>query len=237
MENARAGSNTHKIGFAKPKVKRRRIRFKAAYLVFWSRPSMQSVSNDNFGPLVAYLVPGATVLVGASQFVPTVRSWLAATPADAPTIGGFLYLTIASLAVGMTVSAVRWALIDTLHNWTGLAMPALDFSRLGVNVEAFSLLIRIHYEFYQHFANMFVATAVAYVCYRVRRGGLLPLGWVDLGFVLLEVVFFAASRDTLRKYLTRGRQLLGESKDGRHESGLADGRLTCNSYSPGKLSL
>jgi hypothetical protein len=47
---------------------------------------MQSVSDTNFGPLIAYLVPGATVLFGASQFSATLRLWFAATPADAPTI-------------------------------------------------------------------------------------------------------------------------------------------------------
>lgn len=169
---------------------------------------MQSVSNANFGPLVAYLVPGATVLTGASQFLPAIRAWFAVTPPDAPTIGGFLYLTVASLAAGMTVNAVRWALIDRLHGWTGLAMPPMDFSKLGPNVEAFSLLIRIHYEHYQYFANMVVASAAAYACYRVRIGGLLPVGWPDVGFVLLEAVFLITSRDTLRKYYHRGAQLL-----------------------------
>jgi hypothetical protein len=45
---------------------------------------MESVTNANFGPLIAYLVPGATVLVGFSQFSPVLRSWFGATPADAP---------------------------------------------------------------------------------------------------------------------------------------------------------
>jgi hypothetical protein len=31
---------------------------------------MQSISNDTFGPLVAYLVPGATALIGLSPFLP-----------------------------------------------------------------------------------------------------------------------------------------------------------------------
>src|SRR5258706_433321 len=118
---------------------------------------MLGVSNDNFGPLVAYLVPGATVLLGASQFSPTLRTWFAATPADAPTIGGFLYLTLASLAVGMTVSAVRWATVDQFHVRTGAPIPRLDFSTLGRNVEAFNLLIRIHYEHYMFYSNEFVA--------------------------------------------------------------------------------
>ena len=113
---------------------------------------MQSVSNANFGPLIAYLVPGATVLLGFSQFSPVLRTWFASTPTDSPTISGFLYLTVASLAVGMTVSAVRWALVDSLHSLTGLSLPPLDFSRLGNNVEAFSLLIEIHYRHYQFYA-------------------------------------------------------------------------------------
>ena len=140
---------------------------------------MLGVSNDNFGPLIAYLVPGATVLLGASKFSPTLRSWFASTPADAPTIGGFLYLTLASLGVGMTVSAVRWAIIDKIHARTGVPIPPRDFSKLGPNVEAFHLLIRIHYEHYQFYANMCVGMAIAYACYHFKLGGLFPLaGWI-----------------------------------------------------------
>src|SRR4051812_28341633 len=80
---------------------------------------MQTVTNDSFGPLIAYLVPGATVLLGLSQFSPTLQSWFAAAPAETPTIGGFLYLTVASLTAGMTVNAVRWATIDNLHRIGG----------------------------------------------------------------------------------------------------------------------
>src|SRR5437899_8339262 len=157
--------------------------------------AMQSVTKDTFGPVVAYLVPGATVLFGFSQFSTTLRNWFATAPADTPTIGGFLYLTVASLAAGMAVSAVRWAVIDTLHAHTGLPAPSLDFSKLGKNVEAFDLLIEIHYKHYQFYSNSLVALAVAYACYRVKLGGLLPLSWPDLGCVVLEAVFFATSRD------------------------------------------
>ncbi|MBI3462170.1 MAG: hypothetical protein HY000_03790 [Planctomycetes bacterium] len=174
---------------------------------------MQSVSNDTFGPLIAYLVPGATVLLGFSEFSPTLRMWFAATPADAPTIGGFLYLTVASLAAGMTISAIRWAVVDTLHSLTGLSLPPLDFSRLGKNVAAFTLLIEIHYKHYMFYGNMLVATAIAYVCYRAKLGGILPLGLPDAAFVALEAVFYATSRDTLRKYYARSQQLLETPPD------------------------
>jgi len=185
---------------------------------------MESVTNANFGPLIAYLVPGATVLVGFSQFSPVLRSWFGASPADTPTIGGFLYLTVASIAVGMTVSAIRWAVVDTLHSITGLPLPPLDFSRLGKNVEAYALLIDIHYRHYLFYANMFVATAIAYACYRTKLGGLWPLGWLDLGFPLLEAVFLLTSRDTLAKYYVRGQQLLAANPRSVQRSSVAQRR-------------
>ncbi len=185
---------------------------------------MQPVSNGNFGPLVAYLVPGATVLLGVSQFSPTLQAWFTSAPTNVPTIGGFLYLTVASLATGMSVSAIRWATIDQLHAWTGLPIPRRDFSKLGRNVEAFSLLIRIHYEHFQFYSNQLVALAIAYACYRANTGGLLPLGWLDLGFVLLELLFLATSRNTLRNYCNRTEQLLSlRRNDGVKREGLSVG--------------
>ena len=38
-------------------------------------PTVLSVSSDNFGPLIAYLFPGTTVLLGASLFSGVLRSW------------------------------------------------------------------------------------------------------------------------------------------------------------------
>jgi hypothetical protein len=133
---------------------------------------MESVTNANFGPLIAYLVPGATVLVGFSQFSPVLRSWFGASPADAPSIAGFLYLT------------------------------------------------EIHYRHYQFYANEFIATAIAYACYRAKLGSLLAVGWLDLGFVLLEAIFFVTSRDTLRKYDARSRQLLASDASSSHRDAI-----------------
>jgi hypothetical protein len=44
-----------------------------------------------------------------------------------------------------------------------------------------------------------------------------PLGLPDAGFLLLGIVFFLGSRDTMRKYYIRVAQLLGERRRSRHE--------------------
>lgn len=147
-------------------------------------------------------------MIGFSQFSPTVAQWFALNQPDGPTLGGFLYLTVASMIVGMTISALRWATIDRLHAMTGVRMPALDFSRLGNNVAAFRLLIEIHYRHYLFYSNMGLASAIAYLCYRVAHFDSSML-LMDLGFIFLEAVFIAASRDTLNKYYSRGGELLG----------------------------
>lgn len=172
---------------------------------------MQPVSTSNFGPLVAYLVPGAVALAGLSQLSPDIRTWFIGTEGTGPTIGGFLYLTIAAIAAGMTVSAIRWAIVDTLHHNTGLQMPR-DFSKLGDKVSAYSLLIRIHYEHYQFYANAFVAIAIAYICHRSAIGWSASVGSTDVVFALIESLFLLTSRDTLRKYYSRGAQLLASPR-------------------------
>ena len=170
---------------------------------------MQNITNANFGPLIAYLVPGATALWGISEFHPALRSWFAFASPEAPTIGGFLYLTVASIACGMVVNAIRWAVVDSFHRKTGLPLPPLDFSQLGHNVEAFNLLIEIHYRHYQFYSGMCVATLIAYLSHRSRHGGFWPLGWLDVGFLAIEIIFLLTSRNTLRNYYSRGTQLLG----------------------------
>ena len=155
---------------------------------------MKDVSYASFGLLIAYIVPGFTALWGLARVSDTVRSWLGANPATAPTVAGFFYATLASVAAGVTVSTLRWLLIDTLHRSMGVRWLQWDFSRLQKNVAAFQLLIEIHYRYYQFYGGMMVSSVIAYLTWRLSLGfWSTPVGWTDLGFVLVEVVFFLGS--------------------------------------------
>lgn len=172
---------------------------------------MKEVSSSNFGLLIAFLLPGFMVLWGASYFSETVKHWLSGSNASAPTVGGFMYVTLASVAAGVTASTVRWAVIDTIHHWTGLPRPRWDFFRLRDNVGAYNLLNDNHYRFYQFHGNALIALLFVYVARRVDEGVFTArVGWFDLGFAILSVILFVGSRDTLRKYYVRVSQLLGD---------------------------
>jgi hypothetical protein len=172
---------------------------------------VKHVSADNFGLVIAYLLPGFVALWGTSPLLPGAAAWLA-TPAgcSTPTVGGFLYGTLGSLAAGLLVSTVRWAVIDRLHHMTGIPEPRWDFSRFGTRVEAFDSLVQDHYRYYQFHANMLVAVAFAVAADLLR--GARPLGQGLLpGVALLGIgaVLFLGSRDTLRKYYRRTAAVLG----------------------------
>jgi len=171
--------------------------------------SVKETSITNFGLLIAFLLPGFVALWGVSYASDVVRSWLGASSDNAPTVGGFLYVTLASVVAGLTVSTVRWLAIDTLHHWTGVARPAWDFSLLQQNVAAFDVLVEFHYRYYLFYANMVVAIAFNTLMRHVAASPRpISLDWIDVAALLLSLVFLAGSRDTLQKYYRRGEALM-----------------------------
>jgi hypothetical protein len=159
---------------------------------------MSTLSNRNFGLIIAYLLPGFVAVWGVSYFSPTVESWIAASQEGAPSVAGFMYVTLASLGAGLTVSGVRWAIVDSIHHLTGLRRPAWRFVKLDDKLQGFLLLNESHYRYYQCFSNLFIAAGFTYAAWLISSGkGLGGAGWANLHFVLLEAVLFANSRDTL----------------------------------------
>lgn len=161
----------------------------------------QEISDTTFGIFIAYLLPGLTALYGLPFGVNGQPWWTLAAGTD-PSLPQLALLLVAALAAGLTVSTVRWLVIDGVHHRTGLRPVAWDFARLGENVGAFEFLIQIHYRYYKFYANMVVALVWAYA-----TGGY-TAGWRGLAYWLLAALFFLGSRDALRRYYDRVGRLL-----------------------------
>lgn len=171
--------------------------------------SMREISSRNFGLLIAFVLPGFTTLWGASYLSTTLRSWIMGAGTTGPTVGGFLYVTLASVACGLMVSTVRWAIIDRIHHRTGLPQPNWDFSRLQQHFAAYEMLNEIHYKFYQFNANALISLIFVGVSRRIHFGLCSKAsGWFDAGLLVLAVILFIGSRDTLRNYYKRVSDLL-----------------------------
>lgn len=166
---------------------------------------MSPVSSDNFGLLIAYLIPGFLALCGISPHSELIETWLGATAENPPTIGGFLYVTVASVAAGITVSTVRWLVLDYVHHRSGLSPPALSPTDLQANIDAFKSAVEYHYRYYQFYGNTLVALVVLLVGrFPAWNTAVDRLRWTTMiALVFLGALFFKASRDALKKYYTR----------------------------------
>lgn len=160
-----------------------------------------------FGLTIAYVLPGSVALWGISSLSPMVANWLSVQPQSNPTLASFLHALLASLTTGLTISALRWLLIDTLHHHTGVPFPNPDFSKVQEKLEAFQLAIEMYYRYYQFHANLVIAIAVAGFCRWVAGVGVSSAGIIVL--LPLEALLLAASRDSLARYYARIAQLLG----------------------------
>ena len=170
----------------------------------YGRP-VKDVTTNNFGLLIAFVLPGFVLLWGMAPYSSTISGWLGQATGNAPTVGGFLYITLASVGIGQLVSTLRWLLIDSLHHATGIQKPNVDFSRLKDSVDAFDRLIEIHYRYYQWHANALVASIIA----AVLRWSADGFQCHEFGLLLaIDVLLFVGSRDTMSKYQRRVEDLL-----------------------------
>jgi hypothetical protein len=76
--------------------------------------------------------------------------------------------------------------------------------------------VEAHYRYYQFHSNTLVAMLFSYAAWRPTLGSR-PVG-SDIGIVFLSAIFFAVSRDNLRRYYGRAAVLLGTlNKEFPHE--------------------
>jgi hypothetical protein len=166
---------------------------------------MKDVSDKNFGVIIAFLLPGFLLLWGLSFSSADIAGWLATASADkGANIGGFLYATLASLALGLIISAVRWLIIDSaLHHIFGPARQNINFGKL-IDKDAFAAfqgVVENHYRYYQYYSNTFVALVSVVAVYCGVGKELSGRMWI--GVITIGAALFLASRDTLKKYYER----------------------------------
>ena len=164
--------------------------------------------EKNFGVIIAFLLPGALFLFGLSYSSDTVSAFLHQYSAkDGPQIGGFLYVTLASLAVGLLLSAVRWLILDWSVGLTLKDKPDFDFNKFSNKdvYAAFIAIVENHYRFYQYYSNSLIALLLVMIAYCYKHGFSVKAVTAS---AILGVALLLGSRDALGKYYKRGKQVL-----------------------------
>ena len=175
----------------------------------WLRRGSVRRTSIGFGLLIAYVLPGFSVLVAASLVVPALQVWLLGPAQHSSAIGGVLYVTAASILIGQLLNLVRWATLDQAHQLTGLQRPTWKESLLERRREAFELLVENLFRYHQFYGNLAVALPLCWVAFRASAAAVTATwGVIELPLIALEVLLIAGSRDALRRYFSRTQTLL-----------------------------
>lgn len=173
---------------------------------------MKTEAAADFGQIIAFLIPGFVGLWGATYVSPEIRTWLVTTSGQSKDLANVVFVLLASLAIGLTVSAARAIFLDWIHEKTGVRMSKIDYKKLNdANAKTFDGIIQNHYRYYQYYGNTLVAVVVAVV---IRQIVLKELPWADwgrfsLGLLVLVALYFG-SRDSLDRCRRKMIDLLGE---------------------------
>ena len=173
---------------------------------------MKDVTEKNFGVVIAFLLPGFLFLWGLSFSLDEVSVWLYnSTVNTSPTVGGFLFATLASLSLGLLISSVRWLVIDFILKLTGVKDPGLNYSMLKDKDKyaAFIGVIENHYRYYQYYSNTLVSIVLAFIFYLIFGNENLST-WHYIVIFAIGIALFTGSRDALKKYYERANAILSE---------------------------
>lgn len=158
-------------------------------------------SLNDFGLVIAFVLPGLTFLFGCRYLSKEVQSVASLESLSAMSISSLVLFVLLSIAAGLLVQTIRWLLIDTFHHHTGIRPGKWDFAKLPSNLSAFDGLTENHYRFYQFYAGMVIGLIWILICHQYAQH--INLGTTDLVIVAITVLMLLGSRDTLRKYYSR----------------------------------
>lgn len=165
----------------------------------------------NFSLIIAFILPGFLFLFGTVWLVTYASAELVSQLGPVLQVGGFLFVLLAATACGMILSAIRWAILDTLHYLTGLRSPAFDFGKLEGRSSSFMLVVENNYRYYLFYGNSLIALVGLFVVAWLE-GVPLATRWLTM-LLSLMVVLLLASRDSLKRFYIRTSQIIGIPTD------------------------
>lgn len=164
------------------------------------------IEGLNFGAAIAFVAPGFLAFKGLSYQSATLQSWLAAAVEKDQGVGVFLFVLLASTALGIGVSGVRALLIDSLFfsrlafRWK-LDRPKVEWDKLDDQKrQALNTLIDGFYRYYQFYSNSLIGLIVLLI----GRSSVTPTPpwtiWHWVGLLAVGFSLLWSSHDSFRKY-------------------------------------
>jgi hypothetical protein len=158
--------------------------------------------SEYFGLMIAFLVPGFLAVWAISSLDPVAGGWIGTASQQQTTIGGFLFVVLASLGIGVFISGIRSVLEGMILN----PGPNIDERNRREHESVYKDLRDQHYRFYQFHGNTAISLALAYMILlgRDRVNAAVTIAWL-----LAEIVLLFNAAKQIRAYRAKCLKLLG----------------------------
>jgi hypothetical protein len=170
-------------------------------------------SGLDLGFVIAFVAPGFVAFYALSYHMPMAGEWMNAASKANQGVGVFLFVLLASLAMGLIVSGIRALTIDKFlcfRRLLGLiAVPKVAIDWAQVDSEKLPIILTVRDAFYRHY-QFYSNSLVALIFWAFSRATAeeprLPWGlWVVVVLGLCALLFSA--RDSLSRYEKAIRQI------------------------------
>jgi hypothetical protein len=183
---------------------------------------MPDVTSTFFGLTIAFLAPGMVGLFSLKYWLASANRIFDTVLAGKANAGLFLFLLVGALALGVVVSAIRWAVYEVaaerhpkLRNWFGEAPAAQD--RVGrwtpERLAAFRAAVDETYRYHQAYGGLTITLPSLFVgwlhTHREAPGAQTTL-WIV--FVALEVLLIAGSFNAKSRYYRNAKAIFSDPK-------------------------
>lgn len=172
-------------------------------------------SGLDFGAIIAFVAPGFFAFRAIAYQLPTAAAWLTAAADKEQSVGVFLFVLLASLALGLVVSGIRALLIDAVLGWSVLGRFAVrPYAIKWASVKDGNLVVLVtirdnFYRYYQFYANAFVALCMSALA-RWRSTEPALDKFVLALLVVTLVVLLLSARQSLQRYSDAVTQLFSK---------------------------
>lgn len=170
-------------------------------------------SGLDLGFVIAFVAPGFVAFLALSYHVPAANAWMDAASKAKQGVGVFLFVLLASLAMGLIVSGVRALSIDKLLRCPWLlrkfAVPAIAFDWAGLEGKKLPVLLTVrdaYFRHYQFYSNTLVALVLWAVSHATSGVASLSCGQrvvISIGIIALLL----SARDSLLGYTRAANQI------------------------------
>lgn len=174
--------------------------------------TVKDITSTSFGLLIAFLLPGLVGLYSLSCWSMTLRKVFDTFLTVNANVGLSVVVLLAALAVGLLVTAVRWAVFEC---WICKKdhLSSSDFERLNGESKllVFRAVVDEHYRYHQFWGGMCIVIPALAIGMFQEYWTFLSAGRIVISsifVVAIEIISGIAACKAFHNYVTRAKQIL-----------------------------